>query len=113
MRPKLLGIIAWQVWASIVSLRTGVGAIGSDDLYRLGCIEPRGAPCRYENLVQVRCLLEGYSEDDILREWHSILPECMQQWHLDRQEVRRSSPAVSLFRGARAWRPLGACDGVK
>ena len=28
---------------------------------------------------------KGYSEDDILREWHSILPECMQRWQLDRQ----------------------------
>ena len=109
MCPKLLGIIACQVWASIVSLRNS----GSDDLYRLGCTEPQGAPCRYENLVQVRCLLEGYSEDDILREWHSILPECMQRWQLDRQEVRRSSPTVSLFRGAQAWRRLGACNSVK
>ena len=59
----------------------------------LGCIEPWPA-CRYENLVQVRCLLEGVSEDDILQHWHTILPESMQRWQLDRQEVQCSSPVV-------------------
>ena len=37
--------------------------------------------------MQVRCLLEGISEDDILQNWHTILPESMQRWHLDRKEV--------------------------
>ncbi|CAL5223568.1 g6103 [Coccomyxa viridis] len=52
----------------------------------------------YENLVQVRCLLEGVSEDDILQHWHTILPESMQRWQLDRQEL------VELFGSTRdAW----------
>ena len=63
-----------------------------------GCTEPWHAPCRYENLVQVRCLLEGVSEDDILQHWHTILPDSMQRWNLDRQEVRRSCPAVKWRR---------------
>ena len=50
--------------------------------------------CRYENLVQVRCLLEGVGEDDILQHWHTILPDSMQRWQLDRQEVRCFPPVV-------------------
>ena len=58
------------------------------------------APCRYENLVQVRCLLEGMSEADILHNWQTILPDSMQRWHLDRQEVRRlSTPFRTCSRG--------------
>lgn len=79
-------------------LRAGT-TVGSGHLYDLGCSEPLRAPCRYENLVQVRCLLEGVSEDDILQNWHTILPHSMQRWHLDRQEVRQSSPAIAMLRG--------------
>ncbi len=43
---------------------------------------------RYENLVQIRCLLEGDSEEDILNNWHTILPDRMARWQLDRSEVR-------------------------
>ena len=78
--------------AEITCIRAGAEAIGCDD--DLGCIELRPA-CRYENLVQVRCLLEGVSEDDILQHWHTILPESMQRWQLDRQEVQSSAPVVS------------------
>ncbi|EIE27437.1 hypothetical protein COCSUDRAFT_26736 [Coccomyxa subellipsoidea C-169] len=41
----------------------------------------------YENLVQIRCLLEGDSEEDILNNWHTILPDRMARWQLDRSEL--------------------------
>lgn len=43
--------------------------------------------CRYENLIQVRCLLEGISTDDILNNWHRLLPEYMDKWKQSRKEV--------------------------
>lgn len=43
--------------------------------------------CRYENLVQVRCLLDGTTEDDMLQHWHTLLPDRMARWQLDRSEV--------------------------
>ena len=46
--------------------------------------------CRYENLVQVRCLLDGTDPRDILANWHQLLPACMQRWGLHRSEVWRS-----------------------
>lgn len=52
----------------------------------------------YENLVQVRCLLEGVSPAAILADWHHLLPEYMSKWGLDRSEL------VELFGGTRdAW----------
>jgi len=52
----------------------------------------------YENLVQVRCLLEGVSPEDMLSHWHTMLPEYMDKWGLDRQEL------VELFGSTRdAW----------
>lgn len=45
------------------------------------------AICRYENLIQVRCLLEGVSTDDILNDWHTLLPEYMDKWKQSRKEV--------------------------
>lgn len=47
---------------------------------------PRPA-CRYENIVQIRCLLEGVEPEDMLQSWHAMLPEYMQRWGLDRAEV--------------------------
>jgi hypothetical protein len=44
---------------------------------------------RYENIVQIRCLYEGVAVDDMLASWNSkILPQYMEKWQLDRQEVR-------------------------
>ena len=43
--------------------------------------------CRYENLVQVRCLLDGTDPQDMLANWHELLPACMQRWGLQRSEV--------------------------
>ena len=43
---------------------------------------------RYENLVQIRCLLEGVSPDDILNDWHTVLPEHMEKWGVERGQVR-------------------------
>ena len=42
---------------------------------------------RYENIVQVRSLLEGAGVDDILENWHQILADDMKRWNLDRSEV--------------------------
>ena len=46
---------------------------------------------RYENLVQVRLLLERLATpEDILDRWHELLPQYMAEWQLDRADVRRS-----------------------
>ncbi len=45
---------------------------------------------RYENVVQVRCLLEGVAVDDILADWYTLLGRYMERWGLDRGEVGRS-----------------------
>lgn len=42
---------------------------------------------RYENIVQIRCLLEGVQVQDMLDNWHSLLPQHMEKWQLDRAEV--------------------------
>ena len=54
---------------------------------------------RYENLVQVRCLLEGVPVDDVLADWHGLLGRYMEAWSLERSDVCPSitfslSPAV-------------------
>lgn len=38
--------------------------------------------------MQIRCLLEGVSVEEMLERWHDLLPEYMQRWQLDRGEVR-------------------------
>lgn len=39
----------------------------------------------YENLVQARLLAEGTATaDDILDNWHTLLPACMNEWHAER-----------------------------
>lgn len=38
----------------------------------------------YENIVQIRCLLEGINVEDMLENWSTMLPEYMQKWQLDR-----------------------------
>ena len=43
---------------------------------------------RYENIVQIRCLLEGITPEEILGDWQAILPSKMKEWKLDRKEVR-------------------------
>lgn len=42
----------------------------------------------YENIVQIRCLLEGVEVDDMLNNWSKMLPEYMEKWNLDRAEVK-------------------------
>ncbi|KAI3437958.1 hypothetical protein D9Q98_000402 [Chlorella vulgaris] len=49
----------------------------------------------YENLVQIRCLLEGVDPQDMLLHWHDMLPEYMQRWQLDRLQL------VDLFGSTR------------
>lgn len=52
----------------------------------------------YENLVQVRCLLEGVSVDAILEDWPTMLKNKMGLWSLDRADL------VSRFGATRdAW----------
>ncbi len=46
--------------------------------------------CSYENIVQIRCLLEGDSVQDILDHWHVMLQERMQHWGLERSQVTTS-----------------------
>ena len=43
--------------------------------------------CSYENIVQIRCLLEGVAPQEMLQTWHDMLPAYMQRWGLDRGEV--------------------------
>ena len=38
--------------------------------------------------MQIRCLLEGVTPQEMLQTWHDMLPEYMQRWGLDRGEVR-------------------------
>eukprot|EP00775_Hariotina_reticulata_P011464 gene11464-11610_t len=42
----------------------------------------------YENIVQIRCLYEGVTVEDMLENWHYMLPSRMQEWGLDRGSVR-------------------------
>eukprot|EP00878_Enallax_costatus_P030946 GHUV01033766.1.p1 GENE.GHUV01033766.1~~GHUV01033766.1.p1 ORF type:complete len:213 (+),score=60.36 GHUV01033766.1:674-1312(+) len=41
----------------------------------------------YENVVQIRCLYEGVTVDDMLQSWHDILPAKMREWSLDRSKL--------------------------
>eukprot|EP00879_Flechtneria_rotunda_P032260 GHRR01035436.1.p1 GENE.GHRR01035436.1~~GHRR01035436.1.p1 ORF type:complete len:159 (+),score=49.21 GHRR01035436.1:393-869(+) len=56
----------------------------------------------YENVVQIRCLYEGTSVDEMLQSWHVLLPKKMDEWQLDRSEVRPGScihcPVMSAAR---------------
>jgi len=38
----------------------------------------------YENIVQIRCLLEGITVDNMLNNWITLLPYYMTKWQLDR-----------------------------
>eukprot|EP01026_Neomeris_dumetosa_P022933 TRINITY_DN19771_c1_g1_i1.p1 TRINITY_DN19771_c1_g1~~TRINITY_DN19771_c1_g1_i1.p1 ORF type:complete len:273 (-),score=64.72 TRINITY_DN19771_c1_g1_i1:261-1079(-) len=49
----------------------------------------------YENMVQLRCLLEGVSSEQMLEEWRQMLPVKMEQWGLERSEL------VELFGSTR------------
>ena len=41
----------------------------------------------YENLVQVRCLVEGVAPDAMLEGWPAMLAARMEEWKLDRTDV--------------------------
>eukprot|EP00882_Tetradesmus_deserticola_P010232 GHRQ01010810.1.p1 GENE.GHRQ01010810.1~~GHRQ01010810.1.p1 ORF type:complete len:302 (+),score=126.20 GHRQ01010810.1:460-1365(+) len=41
----------------------------------------------YENVVQVRCLYEGVTVQQMLESWHDILPAKMKEWSLDRSKL--------------------------
>ena len=45
----------------------------------------------YENVVQIRLLLEGTSVEEMLASWHELLPAAMVKWRLERE------PLVRLF----------------
>lgn len=42
---------------------------------------------RYENIIQIRCLYEGVTVEDMLANWSTMLPSCMQQWGMERNAV--------------------------
>lgn len=42
----------------------------------------------YENIIQLRCLLEGVPVETILDKWEEVLEDGMHKWQLDRSEVR-------------------------
>lgn len=41
----------------------------------------------YENIVQIRCLLEGVSPEEMLENWSTMLPEYMEKWNLNRTQL--------------------------
>jgi hypothetical protein len=41
----------------------------------------------YENIVQIRCLYEGVTVEEMLESWQDMLPARMQEWALDRGSV--------------------------
>lgn len=41
----------------------------------------------YENIVQIRCLLEGIDPQDMLEHWSTMLPEYMDRWQLNRADL--------------------------
>lgn len=41
----------------------------------------------YENIVQIRCLYDGVSVEEMLEGWDRVLPETMKKWELDRSKV--------------------------
>jgi hypothetical protein len=49
----------------------------------------------YENIVQIRALLEGVQVSDILHRWHEVLPQKMQEWDVGRAQL------VELFGSTR------------
>ena len=58
---------------------------------------PSSDPCRYENIVQIRCLLEGVDPDEMLLHWHDMLPQYMQRWQLDRAEASAVARCAHLY----------------
>jgi hypothetical protein len=42
---------------------------------------------RYENVVQIRCLYEGVTVDEMLEGWEKMLPHKMEEWKLQRDKV--------------------------
>ena len=58
----------------------------------------RHARAGYENIIQLRALLEGVSVAEMLADWRTMLPEKMAAWQLDRGDM------VALFGDTRdAW----------
>lgn len=52
-------------------------------------------PGRYENIVQIRCLYEGVTVEDMLTHWDTLLPEYMAKWGLKRPDVSDHNQSVS------------------
>lgn len=49
----------------------------------------------YENILQLRVLLEGGSPEEMLVNWHQVLPGLLQEWDLQRGDM------VDLFGSTR------------
>ena len=63
----------------------------------------------YENVVQVRLLLEGTSPQAILDGWERLLPDSMTRWGLEREALVELFGRCGALRGERFW--LGPSDG--
>ena len=66
---------------------------GSLTLFTLPRVHPSNC-ARYENIVQIRCLLEDISTDEILSNWSELLQKFMHQWQLDRAEVSTAGRGI-------------------
>jgi hypothetical protein len=90
--PSSTGLSSPHCWCTAC---TPCDVSHSLDMTSQGCaspiilgLHPAAVPCcRYENIVQIRCLLEGVTPDQMLDSWHDMLPHKMKEWQLDRQEV--------------------------
>jgi len=70
----------------MVKMRT-VRPVVETGRVHLSCVKLKNIDLRFENIVQIRCLIEGVDPENILSSWSTILPDCMTKWGLDRAEV--------------------------
>ena len=75
------------------------------------CMHAWWVLCRYENIVQIRCLYEGVDPHDMLQRWHDMLPDYMQRWQLDRGEVRSCRALASCSGGTCRNARMGCATG--
>ncbi|GLC38636.1 hypothetical protein PLESTB_000454800 [Pleodorina starrii] len=73
------------LWPEI--FRTPEAAARKDELVeKMRAVRPV-VETGYENVVQIRCLYEGVSVDEMLAGWEKMLPARMSQWGLNRAEM--------------------------
>ncbi|KAK9815572.1 hypothetical protein WJX72_006066 [[Myrmecia] bisecta] len=90
-------LTAWKaaerLWPAVFTSQTAVQA-RPKVLEQMRVVRPV-VETGYENIPQIRCLLEGIKVPDILSRWHTILEEHMAKWGLERQQM------VALFGSTR------------